>query len=131
MGEAKREIEIAGVVINDLITLLGVDGNAALAEAARQYAEEHADDPPGKFGLKIIDLSEEGFAKVQQTPSWRWHNAVMRAKAAIAYAFIRSICNEHSDKDAARLLFSQQPGPGSGWLVDYIGDLIPRTEKAK
>ena len=57
-----KEIEVAGVLINELIWLLRVDSDAALAEAAKQYDEEHADDPPGG-GLKFADLSEEGFAK--------------------------------------------------------------------
>jgi hypothetical protein len=122
-AEQQRKIEIAGVLINDLIGLSGVDGKAALAEAARQYAEEHADDPPDS-GLKFLDISEEGFAKAKQRPGWRHYHDVMKAEAAVAYAFIRRICNNHSPEEAERLIFGPRPGAGSGRLMDYIGKLM-------
>jgi len=47
-------------------------------------------------------------------------------KAAIAYSFIRLICNDHSPEDAARILFgTNHGGNGSGLLADYI-DNLPR-----
>jgi hypothetical protein len=58
---------------------------------------------------------------------------IMRLKAAIAYAFIRTVKNNHAPDVAQRMLFETNHGiSGSGWLADYIDDMLrSHVRKAK
>jgi hypothetical protein len=122
------EAGIAAEAIQSLLWLVRLEtGIAALAkatealEAKRKEVEKH--------GLLIpIDISDESW---MQSFGHRHWNAIMRFKAAVAYTFIRKITNNHHPKDAMRLLFGgyDYDVPGSGNLLDYIGDLCEDAKR--
>jgi hypothetical protein len=117
-------IESAAVIINSVISLLRVDRDAALAEAAKQHK---ADEKRTVGGLVFCErLDAEDF---ELDPAMRNWNQVMRLKAALAYAFIRTVTNNHAPDVAEKMLFKTNHGiSGSGWLLDYIGDML-RSQK--
>jgi hypothetical protein len=52
-----------------------------------------------------------------------WH-AEKEAASLIIQVLVRSITNNHSEADAARVLFREhRGGTGSGWLPDYLDGL--------
>ena len=52
-----------------------------------------------------------------------WH-AVKEAASLIIQVLVRSITNNHSPNDAAKVLFREhRRGTGSGWLPDYLDGL--------
>jgi hypothetical protein len=120
-GAADEEIEVAALVIRDLLYRVAPEKRAAaLARAAEREAQEAA-----KPQFEIRCASEIDFAN---SPGIRYWHDIMKLKARVAYTFIRNITNNHAPEDAAELLFQQQCGvPGSGYLEQYI-DKLPRGD---
>ena len=117
--EDSKRVEVAAVVINDIIESLQIDSAAVLAEAAKQYAEEHADDLPGSR-LGPSDYPRRILASGKSHPACGTGTTSCEIKAAIAYSFVRDIKKDHSPEDAARILFgTNHGGGGSGLLADY------------
>jgi hypothetical protein len=55
----------------------------------------------------------------------------MRLRALLVQVFVRTVANNHSPENAAKILFvGQHHGTGSGYLADYI-DGLPRATKPK
>jgi hypothetical protein len=125
---SEHEIEAAANIVNSVISLLRVDRAAVLAEAAKQHEDEAK---RGKqFGAFVLHTFDgEAFMK---GPYMRNHGRIMRLKAAIAYAFIRTITNDHAPDVAKRMLFETNHGiAGSGWLADYIGGMLRSKVKKR
>jgi len=125
------EIETAAVVIEHLLRLVDPEKRAAVL--AKAIAAEDADREERQAAggrIKFLSFSEESTAKWLASPAMRnWHD-IMAFKARLAYVFIRNIRNNHSPKDAAKLLFERhRMAPGSGYLEEYIDDL-PRPDLA-
>jgi hypothetical protein len=115
-----KEIQVAAIVIEDLLRLIPGEKRAAAlaiaseAEAAACKEREECDDV-----FEIVDLTFDPTA-----PEQRYWDDVMKFKARAAYTFIRNIRNDHSPKEASHLLFQQQRGVcGSGLLKEYLKGL--------
>jgi hypothetical protein len=122
MIEDREQAEVAAEVIADLLYLIEPEKRlAALAIATK--AEEAEQRKPG---FEILDMGE--IAALSQKEMRYWHGRI-RFKARVICAFVRNIRNNHSPKDAARLLFQHQPNvPGSGYLRDYLDGLEGHCE---
>jgi len=84
-------------------------------EAERQEREESP-------GLKFMTLNEDW----ANTPGARHRNAIMRLKSLLVQVFVRDIANNHSQQEAADILFVQhRHGTGSGLLEDYLPERKP------
>jgi hypothetical protein len=91
--------------------------------------------PPG-LRLDVLRRLVDNEVKRQQQPALQpisldydpgmfkhWH-AEMEAKSLIVQVLTRTITNNHSPDNAARVLFREHPtGTGSGWLPDYLDGL--------
>jgi hypothetical protein len=96
---------------------------ATKEEADRKEREKHN-------GLKFITW--EDLEALGTSPAARHWNAIMRLKSLVVQVFVRDITNDHSKKDAADILFVEhRHGTGSGWLPDYIGDLMPMIHRRR
>ena len=103
--------------IQDLLYLVPREDRAAvLAEATRIVAEDNERDPLRGMSLEEIPLCDP--------------YRTMPLKSHVVLMFTRDITNNHSPLDADKLLFMQHRGPGSGRLLDYIGDL-PSVHRRK
>jgi hypothetical protein len=120
------DVESAALIVNSVISLLRVDRDAVLAEATKQHEDE--EKKGRRFGPFVLHTFDgEAF---MQSPYMRNHGRMMRLKAAIAYAFIRTITNNHAPDVAQKMLFETNHGiSGSGWLADYIGDMLRGHER--
>jgi hypothetical protein len=68
--------------------------------------------------IRLISLADFDLATLQN-----WH-AVKEAASLIVQVLVRSITNNHSPNDAAKVLFREhRRGTGSGWLPDYLDGL--------
>jgi hypothetical protein len=108
---------VAEVIEDVLLYLLPPDKRAAaLAIAVKAEEAERAQrEAAGGFSPSVtaFDLQKS-----------RHRNSVMRLKARLVYVFVRNITNNHSNADAASLLFQwHRHAPGSGYLKEYIDDL--------
>jgi hypothetical protein len=124
--EIDANVEAAANIVNSVISLLRIDRDAVLAEAAKQH---DADEKKGRRVGALVFHTFDGEA-FMQSPYMRNHGRIMRLKAAIAYAFIRTITNNHAPDVAQKMLFETNHGiSGSGWLADYIGDMLRSHER--
>jgi hypothetical protein len=118
-------IEAASYIVNDVINSLRVDRDAVLAEMAKQHDDKREHQTSG--GLVFCRFDRETF---MQSPYMRHYGRIMRLKAALAYSFIRTVTNNHAPDVAEKMLFGTNHGiAGSGWLLDYIGDMIRRAKR--
>ena len=63
------------------------------------------------------------FSELDQVSLENWH-AVKEAASLNVQVLVRSITNNHSPDDAAKVLFREhRMGTGSGWLPDYLDGL--------
>jgi hypothetical protein len=113
--------------------MAGVDPKAALAEAERQRAMEEAINdeiaPRSKHGFRAFTPADLADPRYNDLPSYKYHNAIMKAKARIVHCFTRAITNDHSEEDAVQFLFETNHGAGgSGWLHEYIGPALRSYE---
>jgi hypothetical protein len=68
--------------------------------------------------IQLISLADFDLATFE---NWR---AVKEAASLIIQVLVRSITNNHSPNDAAKVLFREhRRGTGSGWLPDYLDGL--------
>ena len=114
-------IAVAAAVIEDLLHLMPPDTRAAVLAkaAAKEDAERQEREKHGGWQFYSPQTLQ-----AEYEASGRHWNKIMRLKALVAYAFIRTIVNNHSPEDAGRLLFGRHHnGPGSGCLLDYLGKL--------
>ena len=73
--------------------------------------------------FKIESLAEI-VKDFETNPVHRVHNATMEARSLIVQVLTRIITNNHSDDDAARILFRcHRHGTGSGRLHEYLDGL--------
>jgi hypothetical protein len=108
-----KEAEIAAVVVADLLLRLVPKGlrTSVLSEAAIDVSP---DDLPLLTPDEIDRLARE-------SSRLNYSEEIMLFKARVIATFVRDITNNHSPEDAARILFSRQPGvPGLGLLFDYL-----------
>jgi hypothetical protein len=68
--------------------------------------------------FELISIADFDLASLDNWP------AVKEAQSLIVQVLVRSIANNHSPDEAARVLFREhQTGTGSGWLPDYLDGL--------
>lgn len=68
---------------------------------------------------KLIEFTGE----MTVNPNW---NAILRLKGLLVQVLARDVTCDSSAEDAAAILFGHQRyGNGSGFLLEYIGDLPP------
>jgi hypothetical protein len=102
-------VEVVAIVVADLLRLVPQDLRAAVLAAAKEINDDREHAPPE------IDLT-----RLAPEDERHW-DQIARLKARVVVTFVRDITNNHSPEDAARILFSRQPGvPGSGLLFDYL-----------
>jgi hypothetical protein len=111
-------------ILEDLLYLMPFDSRMKVLQlvVANHEADVAERVKHGPLG-KRISMDPEKF---RNEPGLRHWNAIMRLKSLIIQVFARDISNNHSPKDAGRLLFTQHRyGTGSGCLDEYI-DKLPR-----
>jgi hypothetical protein len=120
MSEAQRDIENIEAwaeVIGDILFHVPAWHRAAVLALATKNEEAEQQERAKHGGIRVLCLSELNVDK----PGMRHWNAIMRLKSLLVQIFVRDISNDHSEQDAARILYSRQPyGNGSGELLDYL-----------
>jgi hypothetical protein len=128
MSETDRDIgnvEAWAEVVESLLNLMPTKTRMDVLRLAVANEEAAIKDREAHGPFKLIS-----FAELMRTPL-KPMAPVMRLKSLVVQVFTRSITNNHSPKDAARLLFARhRHGYGSGALGDYIDDL-PRGADAR
>jgi hypothetical protein len=121
--EEDAEIETAAVVIEHLLHQVTPDKRAAVLERALETEKAEQKEREKHNGLRVWSAAEMAD---MNTPGLRYWNDVMEFNARLVYVFTRNIVNNHSPKNAAKLLFTRQrAAAGSGYLEEYI-DHLPR-----
>ena len=117
------ETEVASYVIGDLLFLVAPAKRAAVLARAienqRRQDDEAAKAAPGlpRYSFNSVEW--------ENSPRRRYWSGIMRFKARVVYTFTRNITNNHSPKEAARILFSDQSNVGgNGRLKDYLENII-------
>lgn len=127
-----QECEVWRDIVEDVLSLVPrekrMDILLLAVEQEKESIAEHERNPMGMFCA--ADLSE----KFAESSYSRNYGAIQRATALVAYTFVRTITNNNSPADAAKLLFSHHgDGPGSGYLIEYLDGLpgikVTRTNR--
>lgn len=111
------EVNIAADAIEDVLRLvepgIRMDVLKALVDRETKAAAERADGELRSMELCDWTPDDEGRFRAEMT-----------FKSLVVQTFVREITNNHSNEDAARILFREHPdGNGSGWLPDYLDGL--------
>ena len=126
VGESEEDvdnIEAWAEIIKDVLRCAPIEKRAAiLALATQNEADSAARRKANGDRLVVINAAE--LMANTDTPGLRHWNVIMRLKSLIVQVFVRNIRNNHSPKDAGKLLFvGHRYGTGSGLLADYLDDL--------
>jgi hypothetical protein len=104
---------------------------ATVVEKTKQWAKEQASGPDPFFykrPVKPVRLDELD----DQKPGLKYRNAIMEAVSLVIQVFVRCITNNHSDEDAAKILFREhRHGTGGCWLPEYLAHLPGLTVDLK
>jgi hypothetical protein len=128
MSETDKDmanVEAWAEVVSDMLSLMEPEQRLSVLHLATEREEKEADErEKAAPGLVFITFDE---ASLQQCCK-HW-NVKMRLRSLIVQVFVRRIRNNHSPKDAAKILFARhRHGNGSGELGDYIDDLPRRLQ---
>jgi hypothetical protein len=131
MSETDRDIgnvEAWAGIIETMLALMPEDRRMQVLQLALQKEEAEAKEREQQgHKLRFIDFGNDDWMKGPGIMHW---NAIMRLKSLLVQVFARSITNNHSPKEAGRILFADhRHGYGSGRLSEYIDDL-PRGRRA-
>jgi hypothetical protein len=125
--EDVSNVEAWAEVIEDLLYLVPGDLRAEVLALAVKNEETARKERETSGRFKLVP-----FADLAQSPGLQHWDVIMRLKSLLVQVFVRNITNNHSKKDAADILFVEhRHGTGSGWLPDYIGDLMPMIHETK
>jgi hypothetical protein len=123
-------VEAWAVIIEDLLHSVPPEQRAEVLALAVKKEEANRKEREKHGGIIIWDAAEM-LAKMHTDPGIRHWNAIMRLKSLIVQVLVRNISNNHSPRDAARLLFApHRHGHGSGLLQDYLDGLNPDAAEA-
>lgn len=117
MTDDNPHVEAWVCALADLLYMAPLNDRAAIVEALAVRVRAMQQEE-GKL-ISFAEMAQDW----QQSPMQRnWH-AVMRLRSRIALACVRAVTNSHSRADAAAVLFQRHPGPGSGFIRDYLRNL--------
>jgi hypothetical protein len=129
MSETDRDIgnvEAWAVIIEHMLALMPADRRMQVLQLAVQKEEAEAKEREQHGPIRFMKFGNDWM----ESPCFRNWNAIMRLKSLLVQVFARNITNNHSPKEAARILFADHHhGCGSGRLSEYIDDL-PRGRRA-
>jgi hypothetical protein len=113
-----KNVEAWAEVIGHLLYRVPEDRRAAVLALAIKNEEGKRKERETNGGLQYVDLAKN------DTPGLRHWHTIMKLESLVVQMFVRRIRNNHSPKDAARILFaSHRYGSGSGELRDYLDGL--------
>jgi hypothetical protein len=119
------EAEAWAVVVQHLLRCVPQEKRrAVLAKAAEWERAEQEEIEKADEGVVLVWADSIDF---QKSPGFKHWHKVMEYKSRVIFQFTRSISNNHSPKDAAKILFADRHGclgvGGSGRLRDYLDGL--------
>jgi hypothetical protein len=116
-NEDINNVEAWVEIINDLLRRAPRELRAEILAQAVKCEAANKKEYELNAGFVVINASEVSL----DTPGLRnWHT-IMRLKSLVVQIFVRNIHNNHSPKEAAKILFAQHAfGTGSGRLEDYL-----------